>query len=95
MKRDRRAFWFGLGLGLFVFLTGAGVLMVDYQGRKLSFGDSTPVARLDRGGTRTTLTVKAFGGERSWDVTGAGEMWKTVRAFLCLPEEREDQKDWP
>ncbi len=39
MRRDWRAFWLGFGIGMFVFLTGAGLLMVDYEGRKLSFGD--------------------------------------------------------
>ena len=49
MKRDWRAFWMGFGVSIFVFLTGAGLLMVDYEGRKLSFGDDAPIARVERG----------------------------------------------
>ena len=31
-REERRAFWFGMGIGLFVFVTLAGLVVVDYQG---------------------------------------------------------------
>lgn len=89
MKKDRRPFWFGLGLGLFVFMTGAGLLAVDYQGRKLSFGDATPLVRVDRQPSRTQLTVKAFGQEKTWDVTRADQALEFLGEFFCLPPRRE------
>lgn len=85
MQRDWRPFWFGLGMGMFVFLTGAGFLAVDYQGRKLSFGDDTPLAKVDRLSTRTELTVKAFGREGCWDVTRLDEVWRFLCDFSCIP----------
>lgn len=85
MNRNSRFFWLGLGLGLFVILTTAGMLTVDYQGRKLSFGDAVPLARVDKSGSRAELTVKAFGQERSWDVTGLKKAWEFILDFGCIP----------
>lgn len=89
MKKDRRPFWLGFGIGLFVFLTGAGLLAVDYQGRKLSFGDSAPLAKVDRFGPRTELTVKAFGREKSWDISGLDKVWEFVCEFGCIPHRKQ------
>lgn len=85
MRRDTRPFWFGLGIGLFVFLTIAGLLTVDYQGRKLSFGDSTPLAQVERSPEHTQLSVKAFGHEGSWDITKLDQIWEFLCEFGCLP----------
>lgn len=84
MKSDWRAFGLGLGIGLFVFLTGFGLLAVDYQGRKMSFGDSTPVARVERKDDRAALTVKAFGQEKTWDITRLDQAWQFFLEFTCL-----------
>ena len=87
MKRDWRAFGFGLGLGLFVFITGGGLLAVDSQGRKLSFGDDTPVAKVERTAYGTELKVKAFGRKGTWDVTGLDRAWEFICDFGCIPHE--------
>lgn len=87
MKRDWRPFWFGFGLGMFVFLTGVGLLAVDYEGRKLSFGDETPVAHVERSAQRTELTVRAFGHRKTWDVTGLDQAWCFLCDFGCLPHQ--------
>ena len=87
MKKDWRALGIGLGLGLFVFLLGAGLLAVDYQGRKLSFGDSTPLAQVDRHGGATELTVKAFGHEKAWDMTELSRIWEMICEFSCIPHK--------
>ena len=34
----RRAFFLALGISLFLFITAVGFVVVDYQGRRLSFG---------------------------------------------------------
>lgn len=89
MKRNTQFFLLGLGLGLFVLLTAAGVLTVDYQGRKLSFGDAVPLARVEKSPSRVELTVKAFGRERSWDVTGLERAWRFILDFGCIPQAKE------
>ena len=87
-RPERRTFWFSLGLGLFVFLTAAGLLAVDYQGRKLSFGDSTPPVVLDRQQDPPQLPVKAFGVEESWDATGLENFLDFLCDFGCLPRRQ-------
>lgn len=86
-RKERRAFWFGLGIGLFVFITAAGLLVVDYQGRKLSFGDSTPPVSLDRQSDPPRLRVKAFGVEESWDASKIKEAMDFLCDFGCLPHK--------
>lgn len=85
-KKSRRAFWLSLGVSLFLFLTAAGLFMVDYQGRKLSFGDNTPPMRVDRhpdGGAE--LEIKAFGMEKSVDITEIDEFFHFLCDFGCIP----------
>ncbi len=84
-RKARKTFWFSLGMGLFVFLTAAGLLAVDYQGRRLSFGDDTPSVCLDRQGESPRLRVKAFGVEDSWDATGLDQALQFLYDFGCLP----------
>lgn len=86
-RPERRTFWFSLGLGLFVFLTGAGLLVVDYQGRKLSFGDDTPPLALDRQADPPQLRVKAFGVEESWDAASIDKLLDFLCDFGCLPRQ--------
>lgn len=86
-RKERRAFWFGLGIGLFVFITAAGLLVVDYQGRKLSFGDNTPPISLDRQSDPPRLRVKAFGVEESWDASKIKEAMDFLCDFGCLPHK--------
>lgn len=86
-RKERRAFWFGLGIGLFMFITAAGLLVVDYQGRKLSFGDSTPPVSLDRQSDPPRLRVKAFGVEESWDASKIKEAMDFLCDFGCLPHK--------
>lgn len=88
-KKDRRAFWLSFSIALFVFLTVAGMLLVDYEGRKLSFGDSTPMARVERQGERARLRIKAFGQEKTWDVTKVEQALEFLREFACLPPKWE------
>ena len=86
-REERRAFWFGMGIGLFVFVTLAGLVVVDYQGRKLSFGDSTPPVSLDRQSNPPQLRLKAFGVEESWDATKIKEAIDFLCDFGCLPHK--------
>ncbi len=84
-RQERRVFWFSFSLSFFVFLTAAGLLIVDYQGRKLSFGDSTPPVSLDRQADPPKLRVKAFGIEESFDGTRIDDALDFLWDFGCLP----------
>ena len=46
----RRAFFLALGISLFLFITAVGFVVVDYQGRRLSFGESQPPLILSAAG---------------------------------------------
>lgn len=100
IKKDWRGFWLGFGVTVFLLVTALGLVTVDYRGRKMSFGDSTPVAEVERDVGRATLKVKAFGQERSWDVTKAQEVWEMVLDFGCIPHqeysaEKESEEQAP
>lgn len=85
-RRSRRIFGLALGLSLFVFLTAAGCVAVDVEGRKMSFGDDQPpfqVERLADGQAR--LEVKLFGVEESLPFTQGDRILTLVREFFCLP----------
>ncbi len=86
-REERRAFWFSLALSLFVFMTAAGLLVVDYQGRKLSFGDSTPPVALDRQSDPPKLHIKAFGIEEDIDATGLDSAIDFLCDFGCIPHK--------
>lgn len=86
-REERRAFWFALGVGLFVFITAAGFLTVDYQGRKLSFGDSTPPVSLDRQSSPPALHVKVFGVEGTFDASGIDRAMDFICDFGCIPHK--------
>ena len=78
----RRAFFLALGISLFLFITAVGFVVVDYQGRRLSFGESQPPLWL-RG--RYTLEVDLLGVEASLDATALGRARDFLLDFLCLP----------
>lgn len=82
----RRAFFLALGISLFLFITAVGFVVVDYQGRRLSFGESQPPLWLRRlPGGRYTLEVDLLGVETSLDATGLGRARDFLLDFLCLP----------
>lgn len=85
-QKKYRPFAFALALSLFVFLTLAGCVVVDTQGRKLSFGDDQPPFQVERlPGDRAQLEIKLFGTETSLDFTQADHILDIVRDFFCLP----------
>ena len=87
-RKKRRIFAFTLGLSLFVLITLAGCVIVDYQGRRLSFGEDQPpfqVEQLSNG--KACLRVKLFGLDAAWDVTSASRAWDAVCDFCCIPHK--------
>lgn len=85
-RRSRRAFGLALGLSLFVFLAVGGCVVVDVQGRALSFGDHQPpfqVVHTDDG--QAQLEVKLFGVEKELPFTQGDKLLRMVGEFFCLP----------
>ncbi len=86
-REERRAFWFALAIGLFVFITAAGLVVVDYQGRRLSFGDTVPPLSLDRQSAPPRLRVKVFGAEADFDATSLDRAIDFICDFGCIPHK--------
>lgn len=85
-KEGRRSFWISLGVSLFLLLTAAGLITVDYQGRRLSFGDDDPPFRaVDMPGGRTELEIKVLGLEKRVDITEIDKFWNLFLDFSCIP----------
>ena len=84
--RNRRPFWMALGITLFLLILVCGLVLVDYEGRKLSLGDNhppRPVIHLP--GDRARLSVKTLGWEGSWDITTLDRAFDFICDFCCLP----------
>lgn len=87
-KTSGRLFWCSLGMSLSLLLAVGGIVVVDYQGRRLSFGDDTPPFRVaDKPGNRVELEMDLLGVEKAWDVTGIDEFWKFLCDFGCIPHK--------
>ena len=83
---EKKIFWLSLGITLAVVILVLGIFTVDYQGRRISLGDSTPplflYAKEDGG---TGLEVKLLGMDKHFDVTELKELWELAWDFFCLP----------
>lgn len=87
-SEGRRAFLCSLGVTLSLLILGAGIVTVDYQGRRLSFGDADPpVAVLDKPGGGAELEIKLLGMEKQVDITELDEFWDFLRDFGCIPHK--------
>ena len=68
---------------LFVF----GMLMVDAEGRRLSFNDNAPPAEmLYQADGKAFLKINAFELDARIPVTGAVKVWRFFEKFFCLPQ---------
>lgn len=84
--RNRRPFWMALGITLFLLILVCGLVMVDYEGRKMSFGDNQPPLQvIHLPGDRAQLSVKTLGWEGSWDITTLDRAFDFICDFCCLP----------
>lgn len=85
-RTERRVFLCSLGVTLCILILVIGLVTVDYQGRRLSFGDTAPPlekAVSPDGGTR--LFMRAFGLEGSLDITWFEKFWNFFLDFSCIP----------
>ncbi len=86
--KGRRAFLLSLGISLFLLLTAAGLVAVDWQGRSLSFGDDDPPFRVvDGPGDKTELEVKLLGAEGRVDITKLNDFFDFLCDFGCIPHK--------
>ncbi len=85
-KSAWRVFFFSFCWALCFLILTLGMIAVDYQGRKLSFGDDTPpfrVLRQENG--ESVLEIKLFGGEKQMNFTFFDKIWSFICDFGCIP----------
>ena len=82
-----RAFILSFFCTVLVLLFVFGILMVDAEGRRLSFNDSAPPAEiLYKADGSAFLQVNAFELDKRIPVTGVMKVWRFVEKFFCLPQ---------
>ena len=85
-RKKRQPFLLSLGLSLFLLLTAAGIVTVDYQGRRLSFGDNDmPFQKIEVGNGKTELQIKLLGVEKRVDITEIVNCFDFLLDFSCIP----------
>lgn len=73
---------------LFIF----GMLMVDAEGRRLSFNDNAPPAEmLYQADGKAFLKINAFELDARIPVTGAVKAWRFFEKFFCLPQSADGE----
>ena len=89
--KRRRIFVISLGFSLTVLLTVVGCVIVDYQGRRMSFGEDDPPFHIEsQSDGRAQLEVHVLGVETELDFTGPAQVLNLLRDFFCLPQKPQD-----
>lgn len=66
-----------------------GILVVDAEGRRLSFNDTSPaLERVYNADGTADMQVNAFRLDRQFDVTGLVRVWHFIADFFCIPHGR-------
>lgn len=82
-----RAFLMSFFCTALALLLVAGLLMVDTEGRRLSFNDNAPPAEiLYKTDGKAFLQINAFELNARIPVTGAMKVWRFFEKFFCLPQ---------
>lgn len=90
MKKKRqkagRTFLLSFTAALCLLILVLGALTVDYQGRRMSFGDDTPPFQvIGRENGNADLSMKLFGKEARVDFTFFNNLWNFLCDFSCIP----------
>lgn len=88
-----RAFLLSFFSTLVIVVFIIGILVVDAEGRKLSFNDTSPAFEIiyNTDGT-AEMQINAFSLDRRVDVTGPVKVWHFIADFLCIPHKRFPQQ---
>lgn len=85
-RAERRVFLCSLGVTLCVLILVLGLITVDYQGRRLSFGEALPpLEKVNVPGGGTELALRVFGFEKHVDITWLEKFWDFFLDFSCIP----------
>lgn len=77
-----------------VLLLLIGVLVVDAEGRRLSFNDTSPAVEILYNADGTAeLQINAFSLDCRVGVTGVVKAWHFVADFFCIPHRRFPQHE--
>lgn len=82
-----RAFLMSFFCTVLVLLFVFGMLMVDAEGRRLSFNDNAPPAEmLYQADGKAFLKNTRLSWMRESPLTGAVKVWRFFEKFFCLPQ---------
>lgn len=85
-KNAGRTFLISFTAALCILILVLGFLTVDYQGRRMSFGDDTPpIQVIGRENGDADLSLKFFGKEAQVDFTFFNNLWNFLCDFSCIP----------
>ena len=63
-----------------------GALIVDFNGRRMSLNDSSPIiAVTEQEDGSDIMSINAFGYKNSFEVTRLMEYWEKFKDFCCIP----------
>lgn len=85
-KKDKKSFALAFTVTFCTLLLCIGIFLVDFHGRKLSFGDDSPIFRVaDYADGSSNLQVNAFGEVKEYEITKLKEIYEKILDFCCIP----------
>ncbi len=87
-RKNRQIFLCSLGVALSLLIAVLGIAAVDYEGRRMSFGDSVlPLHVEETAEGRKTLEIRLLGQEGQVDVTFLKDFFDFLCDFGCIPHK--------
>ena len=84
-KSDWKIFFCSFSISFSLFLFIAGMLVVDYTGRKMVFADDTPIIRVTEEQGHQIAACNLFGIKKTAEITEFVNIWKKICDFCCIP----------
>ncbi|WP_099205599.1 hypothetical protein [Scatolibacter rhodanostii] len=86
-RKKKRIFVFSFTITISFLILISGLILVDFQGRKMSTGDKTPpISIVEESEETKYLHIYSLGIDKKIDVSTVSVVWKDIRKFLSLPE---------